>query len=71
MTSGTFASKILHSLGPIGPQTLDSPELIDTILIPPGAQYGAILGKAEKGNRLIYAVFARLSKPLQRMNYHS
>jgi hypothetical protein len=30
----------------------------DTNLIPPGAQYGATLGKAEKGSRLIYAGFA-------------
>jgi hypothetical protein len=31
---------------------------VDTILIPPGAQYGATQGKAEKRNRLRYAEFA-------------
>jgi hypothetical protein len=40
-------------------------------LTPPGAQYGAMQGKAETRNRLIYAEFATLSKPLQHMNYHS
>ena len=43
----------------------------DTILIPPGAQYGATLGKAEKGNRLRYGGSASLCKPLQRLTDHS
>jgi hypothetical protein len=40
-------------------------------LTPPGAQYGAILGKAEKRKRLRLAGFATPSKPLQHLNYHS
>jgi hypothetical protein len=44
---------------------------IDTTLTPPGTQYGAPLGKAEKRKRLRYAVCANPCKPLQRMNYHS
>jgi hypothetical protein len=44
---------------------------INTILIPPGTQYGATQGNPQKGKRFIYAVFASLCKPLQRMNYHS
>jgi hypothetical protein len=43
----------------------------DTNLIPPGAQYGATLGKSEKGNRLRYAIFASLSNPVQRVTDHS
>jgi hypothetical protein len=43
----------------------------DTTLTPPGMQYGAIQGKAQKRNGLRYAVFARLCNPLQRMMHHS
>jgi hypothetical protein len=41
------------------------------ILTPPGAQYSATQGKAEKKERLSNAGFASLSKTLQRMRYHS
>jgi hypothetical protein len=44
---------------------------IDTTLTPLRTQYGATQGKAEKRNRLRYAGFATLCKPLQRLNYHS
>jgi hypothetical protein len=43
----------------------------DTNLIPPGAQYGATLSKARKGNPFRYAAFAFLCKPLQHMSDHS
>jgi hypothetical protein len=33
---------------------------IDATMTPPGAQYGAAQGKAEKENQLRYAVFATL-----------
>jgi hypothetical protein len=43
----------------------------DTNLIPPGAQYGATLSKAGKGNPSKYAAFAIPCTPLQRLSDHS
>src|SRR5919112_4208324 len=44
---------------------------LDTTLIPPGTQYGATQGKAQKRKPLRNAVFGTLCKPLQRLTAHS
>ena len=44
---------------------------IDTILIPPGTQYGATWGKSQKGKAFGYAVFATPCTPLQHLMDHS
>jgi hypothetical protein len=46
-------------------------DAIDTTLIPPGTQYGAILSTAENGNPSNYAAFAIPCTPLQRLMDHS
>ncbi len=43
----------------------------DTILIPPGTQYGATQGKPVQRKPFRYAEIARLCKPLQRLTAHS
>jgi hypothetical protein len=48
---------------------MNSPDQINAYI--PGTQYGATPGKPEKRNRLRYAGFASLCKPLQYVNYHS
>src|SRR5215213_7498465 len=44
----------------------DNPSPPDTTLTPPGTQYGAIPGKAQKRKRLKYAGFAPASNARQR-----
>jgi hypothetical protein len=44
---------------------------IDTTLIPPGAQYGATLGRAEQRNLPRNGDFANSCNPVQRVTDHS
>jgi len=46
-------------------------DAIDTPVIPPGTQLCATQSKAEKRNRLSYAVIATLYTPLQRLTDRS
>jgi hypothetical protein len=64
---GSSASTLYRRLD----ETTDSLGPSDTILIPPGTQYGAIRGKAGQRNLPRYAGIASLCNPLQRLMDHS